>query len=149
MPRMPGTHRERLEKQDRGDALYMVACLDGVPVGHLLLKWASSSTSASGLPNCPTLSDIAVHPGYQSRGIGSQLMDRAEHLAAQRGYHQVGLRVALDNVRARALYERRGYRNSGLGLHCSRWPYLDERGQEHWREETCLRLVKRLSEQTT
>jgi GNAT superfamily N-acetyltransferase len=111
------------------------------------MKWGGSTTSASALPTCPTLSDIAVHPRYQSRGIGSQLMDLAEHVAAQRGYHQVGLSAALENVRARALYERRGYRDSGLGTHCKRWPYLDERGQEHWREDTCVRLVKMLVEQ--
>lgn len=144
IPRMPGTHQERRERQERGDVLYLIAWLDGLPVGHLLLKWAGSPTSASALPNCPTLSDITVHPEHRSKGIGSHLMERAERLAAQRGYQQVSLNVALDNVRARALYERRGYRDSGLGTHSSRWPYLDEQGQERWREETCMRLVKRL-----
>lgn len=136
--RMPGTHQERLEKQGRRDAVYLVAWLDGVPSGHFLLKWSGSPTSASVLPNCPTLSDIAVHPEHQSRGIGWQLMDRAEHLVAQRGHHHVGLNVALENVRARALNERRGYRESGLGTYCSRWPYLDERGEEYWRLAACL-----------
>jgi ribosomal protein S18 acetylase RimI-like enzyme len=149
MPRrMPGTHHERLARQERGDAVCLVAWLDGVPVGHLLLKWAGSQRFASVLPTCPTLSDIAVHPEYQSRGMGSQLMDAAERLAAQRGYCQVGLGVALENVRARALYEGRGYRDCSLGSYCSRWLYLDARGQEQWREETCVRLVKPLTKQT-
>lgn len=144
--RMPGTHQERLEKQQRDEALYLVAWLDGVPVGHLLLKWGGSLVSASTTTSRPTLSDISVHPDYQSRGIGSRLMEVAEHLAAQLGYCQVRLSVAIENVRARALYERRGYRDSGGGTHISRWPYLDGHGQEHWREETCVRLVKSLIE---
>jgi ribosomal protein S18 acetylase RimI-like enzyme len=74
-------------------------------------------------------------------------MERAEQLAAQRGWRQVGLSVALDNPRARALYERRGYRDSGIGTHDSRWPYPDEHGQECWHEESCVQMVKLLADQ--
>lgn len=144
---MPGTHQIRLDQQERGEAVYLMAGLDGVPVGHLLLKWPESSASA--FPSWPTLSDIAVHPMRQSRGIGSQLMEHAERLVAQHGYRRVGLSVALDNVRARALYERRGYRDSGLGTHDERWPYLDAQLQERWQEETCMRLVKSLTDALT
>jgi ribosomal protein S18 acetylase RimI-like enzyme len=71
-------------------------------------------------------------------------MDEAEHLVARAGYDRVGLSVALHNVRARAVYERRGYAGAGAGEYQSRWPYLDETGQEQWQEETCVYLVKDL-----
>jgi ribosomal protein S18 acetylase RimI-like enzyme len=141
---MPGTHRKRLEQQERGEAAYLVAWLDGRPIGHLLLEWNGGPGPSS---PWPALSDISVHPDLQSRGIGSRLMEHAEQLAAQRGCRQVGLSVALDNPRARALYERRGYRDSGIGTHDSRWPYLDEHGQEYWHEETCVQMVKLLTDQ--
>jgi ribosomal protein S18 acetylase RimI-like enzyme len=148
MPRrMPGTHRERMEKQERGEALYLVAWLDVRPVGHLLLRWDGSASSPGASTTWPTFSDISVPADLRSRGIGSQLMEHAERLVAQRGYRQVGLSVALDNPRARALYERRGYRDSGLGTHNSRWPYLDEQDRECWHQETCVRLVKQLADQ--
>jgi GNAT superfamily N-acetyltransferase len=122
MPRrMPGTHRERLEKQGRGDVLYLIAWLGGVPVGHLLIKWNGTGASTP-LASCPTLSDIAVHPNHQSKGIGSSLMDYAERLVEQHGHDCVSLKVAIDNVRARDLYEHRGYQDSGLGT--VRSPYL-------------------------
>jgi GNAT superfamily N-acetyltransferase len=147
MPRrMPTTHRERLETQERGDALYLIAWLDGRPVGHLLLKWDQPSSSPESSVPWPVFSDISVHPDLRSRGIGTQLMEHAEGEARRRGYRQVGLSVALDNPRARALYERRGYRDSGLAPYDSRWPYLDECDREQWHEETCVRLVKPLAD---
>ncbi len=147
MPRqMPGVHRERWESQEQGTAVYLIAWQDDAPVGHLVIHWAGSVDEpvASASSGCPNLSDIAVHPDWPSRGIGSQLMAAAERLVAQRGYQRVGLSVALDNVRARSLYERRGYGEAGLGPYPIRWPYLDEQGQERWREETCIYLIKDL-----
>lgn len=141
-PRMPGAHRERLAVQERGDALYLVAVHSGALLGHLLLSWRGSASCADSQGHW--LSDIAVHPEYQSRGIGSQLLEEVERLAGERGYDRVGLSVALENVRARALYERRGYQESGCGMHRERWPYVGDHGQERWREETCVRLIKRL-----
>ena len=147
MPRrMPGVHRKRLASQAEGEAVYLVAWQDDAPVGHLLIRWQGTDAEAvtAALPGCPDLSDIAVHPDRQSRGIGSQLMERAERLIAARGRRRVGLSVALDNVRARSLYERRGYSDAGLGEFRIRWPYLDDQGRERWCEETCIYLVKDL-----
>jgi ribosomal protein S18 acetylase RimI-like enzyme len=134
-----------MEMQERGEALYLIAWLDDLPVGHLLLKWYTSPLAPDTAVPWPTFSDISVHPDFRSQGIGTQLMHYAEHLVAQRGYRQVGLSVALDNPRARALYERRGYRDSGLTPYDSHWPYLDEHNQERWHEETCVRLVKQIA----
>lgn len=148
MPRrVPGTHWHRWESQRRGESVYLIAWQDGVPVGHLELRWAGTARRevARLLAGVPVLSDIQVHPDWQSRGIGSRLMEEAERLAAERGYARVGLSVATDNPRARALYERRGYRDAGIGQYQSTWLYLDDAGQERWHEETCVYLVKDLA----
>ncbi len=65
-------------------------------------------------------------------------------MIAARGYARVGLSVGVNNVRARALYERRGYKDVGLHPYLIRWPALDEQGHEVWEEEVCLSLVKDL-----
>jgi hypothetical protein len=52
--------------------------------------------------------------------------------------------VGLENRRARALYERRGYADAGLGEHMVRWPYIDREGRRRWGEERCVYLVKAL-----
>lgn len=144
--RMPGTHRKRLESQHQGEGTYFIAWVDHVPAGHLLIQWqgAAEEPARSALPRCPFLVDIAVHPTRQSRGIGSQLMAAAERLATERGYERVGLSVAVDNVRARSLYERRRYVDAGIGERVIGWPYLDDAGLEGWEEETVVYLVKDL-----
>src|SRR5947199_165454 len=77
-----------------------------VPVGHVLLRWQGTARyeGASRLERCTHVSDLFVVPRYWSRGIGTRLMDTLESLAARQGYIQVGLSVAVDNVRARSLY---------------------------------------------
>ena len=142
--RPPGMHRARWELQQEGKAAYLVAWHANLPIGHVLLKWAGTTREpmASHLYRCPQLSDLHVQPEYRSRGIGSQLMHAVETLVRQRGYSQLGLSVALDNVRARSLYERRGYRGSGLGEYTITWTFIDEHGHEQPREDVCVYLIK-------
>ncbi len=56
------------------------------------------------------VSDLVVAPGAEGRGIGRALMEAAEAWARARGYRLLTLNVFGDNVRARALYDRLGYR---------------------------------------
>jgi len=53
---------------------------------------------------------VFVEPLYQSLGIGTKLLERAFQMARAEGFQFVGLHVANDNPRARALYERLGFR---------------------------------------
>jgi ribosomal protein S18 acetylase RimI-like enzyme len=148
MRRTHDIHRKRYGKQQRGEALYLIAWLREQPVGHLLINWAgNSSAQAAAIGPCPTLEDIAVSPVYQSRGIGSRLMEAAEELVRERGYARMGLDVGLENHGARRLYERRGYEDIGLGEQELRWSYIDAAGQEQWEGEVCNFLVKDLEAQ--
>ena len=56
------------------------------------------------------LDGICVAPQARSRGIGATLLARIESEARTRGYGAVRLDVIGDNWRARALYQRQGYR---------------------------------------
>lgn len=53
---------------------------------------------------------ICVAPARRSRGIGSMLLAALYQEAAERGYGAVRLDVVQNNLRARALYERQGFR---------------------------------------
>ncbi len=53
---------------------------------------------------------IAVDPSFRARGIGRLLMEFLHEAARLRGATRVGLRVAPENLQARHLYERMGYR---------------------------------------
>ncbi len=67
-----GKHRDRLDRQDRGEVLYFIAWRGATPSGHLLLEWggAEDEPISSSLLDCPTLEDLFVMPEVRSRGIG-------------------------------------------------------------------------------
>ena len=54
----------------------------------------------------------------------------------------VGLAVAVENVRAQALYERLGYGDADVGELVNHWSYVDEAGQEVIGTEIVTYLVK-------
>lgn len=53
---------------------------------------------------------VAVAPRGRGRGLGALLLAELEHRALDRGAGHVMLEVRADNVAARALYDRAGYR---------------------------------------
>jgi RimJ/RimL family protein N-acetyltransferase len=71
-------------------------------------------------------------------------MRRAHEEAASRGFRTIGLGVDIGNAPARALYRRKGYRESGAGRFLVSYPYLDEDGVERQAHETCTYLIKKL-----
>jgi ribosomal protein S18 acetylase RimI-like enzyme len=139
-------HVARLARQNQGKVDYFIAWYDGVPVGHVLVKWdaAEKEPAASSLIDTPDIEDLRVHSDYHRRGIGLRLLTAAEKLAAQRGYTQVGLSCGVGNVPARALYDRLGYIDAGLGQFVIHGSYVDTEGTTRVWEETCVYMVKSL-----
>jgi ribosomal protein S18 acetylase RimI-like enzyme len=102
--------RRDIEKHldDRPEAshLFVAETEAGAAAGFLhLLQTVDFFTGAA---NCH-ISDLAVAPGMEGRGIGARLLEHAEDWARQRGCRFVTLGVFPGNARARALYERHGY----------------------------------------
>ena len=57
---------------------------------------------------------LAVARDARGRGVGTALLEAAATLAARRGYAQMRLDVIDTNLRARALYDRLGFRTAGI-----------------------------------
>jgi ribosomal protein S18 acetylase RimI-like enzyme len=53
--------------------------------------------------------ELAVHPGYQGRGIGGFLLEQLEHLARVRGCTHLVLEVAENNDHALSFYKTRTF----------------------------------------
>jgi ribosomal protein S18 acetylase RimI-like enzyme len=68
---------------------------------------------ATGEPGHGHLIRMAVHPGWQGRGIGSRLMAEAIRYFQQAGARHIALNTQEENDRARRLYQRFGFRPVG------------------------------------
>jgi ribosomal protein S18 acetylase RimI-like enzyme len=97
----------RLDQYRRGNATYLIAWDEDVPVGHGHLAWPDEP----GEP--PELQDVFVPKQLRRRGIASAVTRAAEEAAVTRGFDRLSLTVSIDNEPARALYERLGYRDTG------------------------------------
>ena len=86
------------------DYVVLVARRDSAPVGFARLH-------PHGVAGSPYLASIAVDEAVRSQGVGAALLDAAE--ARFPGARWMFLCVSSFNARARALYERRGYRTVG------------------------------------
>jgi ribosomal protein S18 acetylase RimI-like enzyme len=53
--------------------------------------------------------ELAVHPDYEGRGLGSFVLDQLEHLARVRGCTHLVLEVAENNARALKFYRARSF----------------------------------------
>lgn len=72
---------------------------------------------------------IALKEAYWNLGIGSAMMEYAFSLAAEMGYEQAELEVVDGNDRAKRLYERFGFRETGKNLRALKYDdgsYRDE-----------------------
>ncbi|WP_266168683.1 GNAT family N-acetyltransferase [Dyella subtropica] len=79
------------------------------------------------------LYSIATHAEARGKGVGSALLEAAEHTARRRRCHALRLEVRTDNHSAIRLYERLGYH--GIGKHEGFY----EDGADAWRYEKVLR----------
>jgi GNAT superfamily N-acetyltransferase len=87
---------------------YLVAWIDGQPVGHTHIAWTRTKLGV------PELQDVFVREDMRRRGIAAALADAAERAAVERGHARVSLSYGIANGPARALYEGLGYRDAGL-----------------------------------
>ena len=62
------------------------------------------------------ISDIAVDAPHRGRGVGRRALELAEDEARRAGATTIGLNVFAHNPRARALYERLGFRQVSTAM---------------------------------
>lgn len=137
-------HEERILMQDRGEATYIVAWRGDQPCGRATLFHCSKYDEVCCLlGRFPELNALEATP--QGEGIGSQIIACAESVARSMDQSLIGLAVEHENVRARQLYERLGFRDWGGGDVVDRWNERDALGVvvgEH--ADVCAYLIKPL-----
>jgi GNAT superfamily N-acetyltransferase len=114
----PASQYERylMEQALKARVVY-VAFLDGEFTGYLTICWKSSYEPFRER-NIPEIVDFNVLPRFRRMGIGTQLMDRAEHgIAKISSLAGIGVGMTPDYGAAQRLYILRGYIPDGRGLH--------------------------------
>lgn len=87
----------------------LVAVVGDTVCGHLHLYPPSRLVSNAHVAEL----DIAVHPDYQGRGVGSLLLGAAAELAKRQGKRKLSLRVLATNPDAVRFYKRNGFVEEG------------------------------------
>lgn len=126
-------YQKRLDESKEEKASYLILEEDGQVLGHVFLKYYGSPTE----PHYPEMEDLFIKEELRSKGLGSVLIKECEKLAKERGFYEIGLGVNPTlNPRAKALYERFGYKDVG------RKPYLS--GVYNGTEDWTIDLVKEI-----
>ena len=114
----PATQYEHyLVQQELGARDVYVGFIEGKFAGYLTICW-SSSYEPFRSEGIPEIMDFNVLPEFRRRGVGTQLMDRAESEIARISlFAGIGVGMIPDYGAAQRLYVRRGYVPDGHGLH--------------------------------
>lgn len=134
--------RRAFREQKQGKRLMLVADHNGYPVGRLFILFYSKNTLLANGYSRAYIYSFHVMDLFQGHGIGTHLMDTAESVLMDRGYHTATLAVAKDNHGAMRLYERRGY--TIIDDDEGKWRYYDHRGRIRYVHEPCWLLEKNL-----
>ncbi|WP_200826307.1 GNAT family N-acetyltransferase [Microbacterium timonense] len=109
----------------------LIGFAGALPVGLVELVWTDPVE----------LRNLHVLPPYRGRGYGTQLLLAAERTVSRA--RVLRLAVGLDNLEARRLYERLGYRATGEQQTVT-YTYVDSAGVERRATETSEFLIKLL-----
>ena len=105
----------QLRCEPSGADVGLFALADGDVVGSAVLcARPVQRLAAAAYPDVPEIGYLQVEPARRGSGIGTALVGFGERLARERGASAVTIGVGLDNPRARALYQRLGYRPTGV-----------------------------------
>ena len=92
------------------DGAWLLLKLDGAVIGWCVAVWSGKKTH----PEYPDMQDLFVRSEHRDQGHGTRLISEVERMTKDRGHDRLGVAVnPEDNVSARRLYERLGYRHDG------------------------------------
>jgi GNAT superfamily N-acetyltransferase len=135
---------EWLMRQERGSITLFTAWWNGVGIGHAMIAWAPHGDPYVEWVGCPWIYDVLTHPDHRSRGVGAAMLRACEEAARQRGEARIGIGVSVTNTRARALYERLGYSDPGIGPRATSGQWISPDGVAHLWEDQVQYLTKPL-----
>ena len=119
----PRSQYERyLSEQELDLRTVYVAFVDEQFAGYLTICWVSSYIPFE-IEGIPEIVDFNVLPEFRRRGIGTQLMEKAEYeIAKAHAVAGIGVGMTPDYGAAQRLYVLRGFVPDGRGMHYGGYP---------------------------
>lgn len=135
-----GVHESHIAEGD-----YLVAWDGDEPLGSGVLRWAGSvgDNARAAAGGAPALIHLHVRDTHRGRGVGTVLVEAAEQAVGRRGGTALSLAVGVNNPDAARLYDRLGYRRTGV-LDTVEYTWIDAGGGHHDERETSEVLLRRL-----
>lgn len=100
--------RTAFRAQERGDAVMLVADVNGFPAAQAWVDF-----TRKGRLGLATVWAVRVFPPFQQGGLGTLMMGAAERAVLERGMADVELGVDRDNAGVLRFYKRLGYAAAG------------------------------------
>ncbi|MCL6422520.1 GNAT family N-acetyltransferase [Brachybacterium sp. JHP9] len=140
-----GVHEAHAGAQLEGRSEYLVAWHDDVAVGSAVLRTHGyeGAQGRAAHPGAMEICHLQVRPERREQGVGTSLLQAAERRAAALGAREIAVGVADDNPGARRLYERLGYRASGI-VDVSEHDWTADDGTVHHERESDEMMLKAL-----
>jgi ribosomal protein S18 acetylase RimI-like enzyme len=136
-------YQEIYESSKKGDAILWVVELNGSDViGQVIIQLNSARKDLADGSTRAYLYGFRIHPRHRNQGIGSYVLQFVEADLNRRGFVTVSLNVGRENIEARRLYHRKGYKI--VGIEAGEWSYLDENGLRQYVHEPAWRMEKSL-----
>lgn len=130
--------RRTFREQQAGRRLMLLAVSNTIPIGQVFILF--KKPMALGAEARGYFYSFRVMEMFRGRGLGSALLHEAEHIIGERGYEWAVIAAAKENIGARRLYERLGYRI--FAEDTGNWSYVDHRGVRQEVHEPCWMLEK-------
>lgn len=137
-------YRRIMQDALKGRRLLLVAEADGELIGQIFIFFDTGWRQFFNGRSTAYLHSFRVKPAYRNRGLGRELMDRAEQELMERGFAYAVISVAKDNLDARRLYEQLGY--TVFNEDDGEWSYLDHESVLQTVHEPAYVLQKALSD---
>lgn len=135
-------YRHALSEAQRGRRILLVAEADGKIIGQIFIQLSSGRAELADGRTSGYLYAFRVRPDYRGQGIGTQLLEQAEHILQERAFKRAVIAVARDNLGALRLYEQHGYHQ--FAKDPGEWSYVDHEGQLRHVSEPAYILEKLL-----
>jgi ribosomal protein S18 acetylase RimI-like enzyme len=136
-------YAEAYRRSQRGEAvLWLIEHSQLGILGQLFVHLDSQRRELADGVHRAYIYGFRVRPAFRGLGLGTRLLEVAEQDLVQRGFSWTVLNVSRENLDARRLYERQGYRV--VAGDPGRWSYLDEHGIRHDVSEPAWRMEKKL-----